>query len=49
VTTLATIISSYFVIALAKEVFVLEDDNGHAPLKTKVQQQPKPIVEDQEI
>jgi hypothetical protein len=40
VTTLATIISSYFVITLAKEVFVLEEeDNGHAPLRMKVQQQ----------
>ncbi len=45
-----TIISSYFLTALARKVFVLEEeDNDHAPLMTKVQQQPKPIVKDQEI
>jgi len=39
------------VIALARKVFVLEEeDNGHAPFRTKVQQQQlELIVEDQEI
>jgi len=39
VTISIIIISSYFVIALARKVFVLEEeDNGHTPLRTKVQQ-----------